>query len=176
MALVERINEKATRNNARGVLSEYRSLKRRVSGSVIDPYSLIKSQEITDMPMHHSNQNGVEKTVIHKLRFVRPSAEKSKKEAENRIKIACIDRALSALSDISREVLQLTYTNPNKYTRSQIARKLEIYSENEYGEHEVHFYSVQGIQVLRDRALIEFAEAYSDPYGTELIEFELLEN
>lgn len=176
MALVEKINEKATRNNARGVLSEYRSLKRRVSGSVIDPYSLIKSQEITDMPMHHSNQNGVEKKMIHKLRFVRPSAEKARQEAENQIKVACIDRALNALSDVSRDVLKLTYADPNKYTRSQIAGKLKVYSVNEFGEHEVRFYSVQGIQVLKDKALIEFAEAYSDPYGTELIEYETVEN
>ena len=71
MLLVPEIDENKTRANARKLLSTYRRLKRRIVGASVDPYFLVRSSEITDGPVYHSNVNGVEKMMVHKLRNVK---------------------------------------------------------------------------------------------------------
>lgn len=154
MLLVPEIDENKTRANARKLLSTYRRIKRRIVGASVDPYSLVRSLEITDEPVYHSNVNGVEKMMVHKLRYVKQIDLHSKE-------IQQIDKAIESLSNISMKIIQLSYCEPNKLTVRDIAYKLDIYRRNSDGKYERVIYSEKNIERLKSRALIEFAEAYS---------------
>lgn len=154
MLLVPEIDENKTRANARKLLSTYRRIKRRIVGASVDPYSLVRSSEITDGPVYHSNVNGVEKMMVHKLRNV-SQIELYSKEIQQ------IDKAIESLSNISMKIIQLSYCEPNKLTVRDIAYKLDIYQRNSDGKYERVIYSEKNIERLKSQALIEFAEAYS---------------
>lgn len=153
MELLPQIDKKATKDKAREVLESYRGCKRRLIGASIDPYSLMRSPEYSDMPAHRSNTNGVEKTIVYKLRNVSPDVRDDER-------VKCIDVALKALSEVSSKILDLYYINPNKYTLYDVAAKLEITRVNKYGDWETKTYSVKRIEQLLEIALYEFAEAY----------------
>lgn len=154
MLLVPEIDENKTRANARKLLSTYRKIKRRIVGASVDPYSLVRSSEITDEPVYHSNVNSVEKMMVHKLRYVKQIDLYSKE-------IQQIDKAIESLSNISKKIIQLSYCEPNKLTVRDIAYKLDIYQRNSDGKYERVIYSEKNIERLKSQALIEFAEAYS---------------
>lgn len=159
MLLVPEIDECKTRANARKLLSTYRKKKRRIVGKSIDPYSLIRSPEITDEPMNHSNVNSLEKTMVHKLRNVH-QIDVFSKELDQ------IDSTIDSLSNVSKRILKLSYCDPDKLTIRDIAFKLEIYQYNIEGRLERVIYSEKNIEKLKSQALVEFAEAYS---GDDLV-------
>lgn len=66
MTLLQEIDENKKRANARKLLKTDRRKKRCLVGASIDPYSLIRSQEITDDPA----DNGTKKVALQPLRSV----------------------------------------------------------------------------------------------------------
>lgn len=154
MTLLQEIDENKTRANARKLLMTYRRKKRRLVGASIDPYSLIRSPEITDDPAHRSNTNGTEKVMLHQLSLVGLMENYSRE-------IVLIDQAIDSLSDISKKILLFSYCDPNKLTIRDIAYKLDIYQVTPSGKFERILYSEKNIERLRSLALFEFAEAYS---------------
>lgn len=154
MTLLQEIDENKTRANARKLLMTYRRKKRRLVGASIDPYSLIRSPEITDDPAHRSNTNGTEKVMLHQLSLVGLMENYSRE-------IVLIDQAIDSLSDISKKILRFSYCDPNKLTIRDIAYKLYIYQVTPSGKFERILYSEKNIERLRSLALFEFAEAYS---------------
>lgn len=162
MALMRKLDEINTKQNARKVLSSYRSLKRRLLGASIDPLATLRSPEISDMPSNKSNINGVEKALIHELNDVNLNSCEIKKLND-------MDRALNALSEVSRRILELSYCEQDKYTMNDISAKLVVVTANELGQFEERTYSVKRIEQLKDEALLQFAEAFR---GGELLEFQ----
>lgn len=154
MTLVPDIDENKTRANARKLLMTYRRKKRRLVGSCIDPYALIRSPEINDDPVHRSNTNGTERVMLHQLRSVGLMENYSKE-------ILMIDQTIDGLSDISQKILRFSYCDPNKFTIREIAYKLDIYQVTSSGNFERIIYSEKNIERLRSVALFEFADAYS---------------
>ncbi|AMG50610.1 autolysin [Enterococcus gallinarum] len=154
MTLLPEIDENKTRANARKLLMTYRRKKRRLVGASIDPYSLIRSPEITDDPAHRSNTNGTENVVIQQLRSVGVVENYSKE-------IVMIDQAIASLSDISQKILRYSYCDPNKITIREIAYKLDVYQVTPEGKFERVLYSEKNIERLRAIALYEFADVYS---------------
>ena len=154
MELLPEIDENKTRANARKLLMTYRRKKRRLVGASIDPYSLIRSPEITDDPAHRSNTNGTENVVIQQLRSVGLVENYSKE-------IFMIDQAIASLSDISQKILRYSYCEPNKITIREIAYKLDVYQVTPEGKFERVLYSEKNIERLRSIALYEFADVYS---------------
>lgn len=162
MVLIPEIDERQTKCNARTLLSTYRSKKRHIIGGFIDPYSLVRSPEITDDPIHRSNVNGVEKQVLFRLRNANLY-----KECSNEIDL--MDSAISALPEVSQKILRYSYCCANKYSLRDIAAKITIHKRCCEGFIEEFNYSVKNIERLKSEALIEFAEAYNNG---ELLAFE----
>lgn len=154
MVLIPEIDERQTRCNARKLLSTYRSKKRQIVGGFIDPYSLVRSQEITDDPIHRSNVNGVEKQVLYRLR----NANLYKNCCNE---VEAVDVAINALPEISQKILSYSYCCANKYCLRDIAAKLCVYKIDPSGKYEQILYSEKNIERLKAQALIEFAEAYN---------------
>lgn len=148
MTLIQELDEKATKQNVREVLSHCRRLQRLTN-------THLQSPEITDMPRNPSKRNGVEKAVLKSLeRVSKVTIDVSK---ERRIRLYAIDLALSSLSLVSQQILYYSYCTVEKYTDVEISLKLKVYRNN---EPEYGVYSVKSIERLKSNALIEFAEAY----------------
>ncbi|WP_429959400.1 hypothetical protein [Enterococcus sp. AZ196] len=162
MVLFPKINERATKNNARDVLKNYAPMKRRISyGDHV--YDLTQAIQYSDMPKHQSSKNGQENKITKMFKYV------SKDSMNYTRKLKEIDMALESLSDVHRKILSYSYCEVNPYKVNEIAAKLKGYRINEYGQYEEFYYSVKNIEKLKASALIQFAEAYKDG---ELLAFE----
>lgn len=163
MALLPKIDEKKTRENARMLLQEYSSLKRITT---FTDYSrdLTQAIQYSDMPKNQSNRNSQEDKMVHI--FGRTTKEVIASRQERRYIVYAIDLAIKYLPPISQEILRLSYCVERKYTANDIAAKIETYRTNEYGKIEKIQYSVKNIERLKNIALIQFAEAYR---GGELL-------
>jgi len=129
MALIPEIDKRKTKMNARKVLAQYRKWERIAGKSSID----IKSPLISDMPRTlgvsvNKSQDGIVERV----------------DAE--INRDAILRALAALSWRSRQILSMTYCEPEKASVYEISVVMR--------------YSEIAIKKYRSVALMEFAEAY----------------
>lgn len=146
------IDKKATRKNARKVLETYRRLQR-LSGRTVNPLDMIRGIEYDGMPRSASSSNGTEHALVKKLGDVSIKFDEE---------IDKIDLALEQLSDVSKEILIMTYCKRNKYSINDIAAKVFVYRYNAVGKFEKIYYSTKTIEKFRSEALIEFAEVYEN--------------
>ncbi|MBC9720910.1 MAG: autolysin [Lactobacillus sp.] len=110
MNLLQEVDFRQTRDNARSVLKNFRRLERIAGRSLID----IKSPVITDMPKTPSHGNKTEDAMI----------QLADAEAER----DAILMALMALSLISRQILYYCYCVPDGFSNYKISREVG-YSE-----------------------------------------------
>ncbi|MHC5250428.1 ArpU family phage packaging/lysis transcriptional regulator [Enterococcus sp. LJL90] len=160
VTLFREIDEKKTKDNVRKLLSRYRSANR-LSGGIVRTQNLLQSPKYSDMPTHRNNANGVEKNIIYQLRNV------SKDIAANEL-VHDIDCAIDSLPTISQQILDYSYRKPDRYRLRDIAARIVVYEADDFGRLVEKSYSVKSIELYRDTALIEFAEAY---HGGELFAF-----
>ena len=99
---------KQTKENARVILKQYRSLERKAERSPID----LRSPFIDDMPKAPSRGNNLENALVQTI--------------EIKEKIQAIEYALSRLSLMSRQVLYYTYCVKEIMTNDEIADNLGV--------------------------------------------------
>lgn len=108
MTLIPEIDEQASRDNARGLLKQFRRLARMAGRPLID----VKSPTITDMPKAHPFGNGVEIKMTDT--FDAQSA------------VDTILRAMALLNPESFWVLYYSYCTPEVLTGFEIAARLNV--------------------------------------------------
>lgn len=108
VALIPEIDEKASRDNARDVLREYRRLARMAGRPLVD----VKSPTISDMPKAHPFGNGVEIRMTDTFNA--------------QVEINIVDRAMSLLPTQSYWVLFYSYCTPEVLTGLEVAARLGV--------------------------------------------------
>jgi ArpU family phage transcriptional regulator len=127
--LVNELNERQTKTNAKKILRMFRQLERQAGKRI-----QLQSPKLNDMP----------KSQLTSEVFGDRSARKADAEKECQEIIA----ALHQLDQKEREVLELTYFAPKKYSRFQIAQQMK--------------YSESRIKQIKGDAYIQFAYAYKN--------------
>lgn len=153
MTLFPVLNETETKKKAREVLKSYRSLNRRSGGT-----ASIQSPQFSDMPRGSSGGNGSEHAILKRLKDINKNSLDIYRESQ--YKLYAIYQAMQCISTISFEILRLSYCVADPYSVIKIANTLKVYRFNDYGIEEQITYSDKNIEVLKSKALIEFAEAY----------------
>ncbi|WP_438784870.1 ArpU family phage packaging/lysis transcriptional regulator [Enterococcus sp. DIV0421] len=108
MEMIKEADIKQTKENARSILRQYRTLERKAGRSPID----IRSPFINDMPKAPKNGNKTEEAMIQHI--------------ETKEKIQAIEYALSRLGLMSRQVLYYTYCVRDIMTNDEIADNLGV--------------------------------------------------
>ena len=108
--LLQEVDIKKTKANARRTLKNYRRLERIVGRSSID----IKSPIISDMPRIPTHGNKIEDAIVQL--------------ADAEVEINAIITALMKLSLISRQILHYSYCSRDMFTNYKISREIG-YSE-----------------------------------------------
>ncbi|MCS8593092.1 ArpU family phage packaging/lysis transcriptional regulator [Enterococcus faecium] len=106
--MIKEADIKQTKENARAILRQYRSLQRKADRSPID----IRSPFIDDMPKEPSKGNLLEDAIIQNM--------------ESKEKLKSIEYALSRLGLISRQTLYYTYCVRDSMTNDEIADNLGV--------------------------------------------------
>jgi len=106
--MIKEADIKQTKENARAILRQYRSLQRKADRSPID----IRSPFIDDMPKSPSKGNPLEDAIIQNI--------------ESKEKLKSIEYALSRLGLISRQTLYYTYCVRDSMTNDEIADNLGV--------------------------------------------------
>lgn len=106
--MIKEADIKQTKENARAILRQYRSLQRKADRSPID----IRSPFIDDMPKAPSKGNQLEDAIIQNM--------------ESKEKMKSIEYALSRLGLISRQTLYYTYCVRDSMTNDEIADNLGV--------------------------------------------------
>ncbi|MGM0206449.1 hypothetical protein IGI96_000918 [Enterococcus sp. DIV0421] len=106
--MIKEADIKQTKENARSILRQYRTLERKAGRSPID----IRSPFINDMPKAPKNGNKTEEAMIQHI--------------ETKEKIQAIEYALSRLGLMSRQVLYYTYCVRDIMTNDEIADNLGV--------------------------------------------------
>ncbi|NBA57151.1 ArpU family phage packaging/lysis transcriptional regulator [Enterococcus hirae] len=106
--MIKEADIKQTKENARAILRQYRSLQRKADRSPID----IRSPFIDDMPKAPSKGNLLEDAIIQNM--------------ESKEKLKSIEYALSRLGLISRQTLYYTYCVKDSMTNDEIADNLGV--------------------------------------------------
>lgn len=135
MALLPDIDKAASRANARRQLKQYRTLARMAHVKLDD----LKSPTIDDMPKAPSTRNRAEDSVIDRI----SDTEEAWRELKR------IDAALNYLPMRSHCLLVISYCRAEEPSLDEVAEMMGI-SDGKTASY------------LRDIALLEFAEAYSD--------------
>ena len=110
MMLLQEVDIKKTKANARKTLKNYRRLERIVGRSSID----IKSPIISDMPRIPTHGNKIEDAIVQL--------------ADAEVEINAMVSALMKLSLISRQILHYSYCSRDMFTNYKISREIG-YSE-----------------------------------------------
>lgn len=106
--MIKEADIKQTKENARAILKQYRSLERKADRNPID----IRSPFINDMPKGPSRGNKLEDALIQNI--------------EIKEKLSAIEYALSRLSLMSRQTLFYTYCVKDIMTNDEIADNLGV--------------------------------------------------
>lgn len=149
------VNENETRAKARKILSSYRYYLR-VASKEMDYLFALRSNELRDGPIYHSNRNSYEDAFINMLSKV----DNRKREALEFI--AEIDEAIEMLPSLSSKILTYAYCQKEKNTMNDIAAKIIVSKRDSHGQEVKVQYSVKNIERVKAIALLEFAEIYRE--------------